>query len=1859
MSWTYVQSAKTKSVGGVSTLAVTLNGVTFPDLLRVSVMGLSANTNSLAISDNFNSVYIANGFKKNTSASNTFAAESWITAPTSGNFTITFTPNGVVDCEIAVCEYSYSAGATVNAVTPATNTSAGATNAQTTTAVTFSGAGNYLLGGTFGMLGTASWTNGANFVIRQNDTASYGICVEDRVNVTNANSPLAATTTTNAAISYAAIGVAYQEQLQAISPAPAIIPANHTNGIALTLTGFGTTWNNTTVFTASNAGVSVINSTVTNANAALIYVNTNSLTGVCTLGDGTFTSPTLTVVNATFAIAPPGAGLNVATLVNATATNTLWLSETAATLFNGSGVAGTTLSNTNVTANNAATFTITSGGTPGTLTVQDTSTQNNATFTVFTLAPTIQITPSLVPSSTNGTVLTLVGIHTNWNVNTVFTTSGVAGIALGTPTISSATTATLAINTSTSIGVVTLSDGSFTGNFTVTGAVINPYVCRSGQLAIMMATSPINGNYANILAINSNPTFAVNGNSIALGLYASQVNITNGGANYNAPTIAFSGGHGTGITAVINAAGINAGVLTNTYLTASNSRIYPTVMITNPGYGFLAGDTVTAAISDSNGTNATASVVLGPLWPNGGAYNSSSNTGAISTIANLRSNSVPFVAYQMLCGGLNSVLVQAGGHNYNAPSASLSGGNGTGASLGTPTLINGVINSVPLTNGGTGYNRGGQVLITATNGSGFVGFANPLNGVMQSVTIESGGGNYSGTLTAVFSGAAGLGGTGATFGTPTTVNGVIGSIPINTTGGNYTSLPTIAISDAAGTGAVAIPILSGPPANSVTTWSANNSWLTTNSGTVLGTTNAVMPNYTGQIEPLFNTAPTIDLGMNIMQPFGLGGAKAVCQNWLKNTNANWTGASNPVVTISDNSNGTLATAYAVVNSGGNVTGYMITCGGVNYVAPTGTVAAPATGGTTATIGAITVVNGVITAIATNTAGAGYGGSTIDGHPLAVNNNTGANGASTGGIPCTFAPFAYANQFNGLNNQGTPDMAGNWTFVADDSNPSFPMTARAYSSNLGTYYTAVPTNGTLIGGVANGKVWTFNVVRSNGAWPLDINIEIKGPNSAVSAPYTLSNEMMIAPNRINGAPGAYNRSVPMTPDQNLINWVTLNNTQGAASMRMWNTFPGFLWCNNVVDNSDLRPPSDFTWSDSVNRNLNVVVTQIRSYQMWNGCVFSGTVTNGTNTITGISNTTGFFPGMAVTNSASIPAGTYVTAIVNSTAVTMSANATGNATGTFGYVSPYVFTSNNSYPGTASSNSISGAPFPYYWTPPGNVSANNANWMGKGTGINGRSFVAELVTAAPHPFKTGQQWEVLANPSTNSVPVYDQASATFKTAPLWGSGNESFVALYVTGPSTFAIVIQDTGNITSTNAISNVAGVFNTIFTMTLPNPPGSQNGQPYESAAQAVAAVPGAGMHMLIPVAATDACANTLFATIRDILPVGRNLYIEFVNEHWNNQQQGSFQFCYSMASLLATGNANVRANNRDDFYTYQAAHYHQLAINVWNQPDINGNVNRGGSIKRIFAGQGGVSSVASNIVAFANLYNANLPPGASPIGIDYLMGANYIDIVNDVGVIAMAASTYSNYPQSLQYQSTTPFTMGMYVDWLRHFMFSTSGAGGYAAVQTTEPAVLAFNLNLANQGAAPQISCYEASIQTPVPAAVSPTDWMMRSAITHDAYYHPFFADADYAFHLAMQYGGAVLENSFNVQDVRAQTFNVIANEFNTPDSQGVYTWGDTIWSGQTWGRGDGSIDGNGNPTVNVFFNGTGLGQDLLNVSPKLQGWRTFAALSNPSGSSGGGGIASLSEEQLASIYYAGRTRRRVRLGGRIVGGMAVYYAGG
>lgn len=94
------------------------------------------------------------------------------------------------------------------------------------------------------------------------------------------------------------------------------------------------------------------------------------------------------------------------------------------------------------------------------------------------------------------------------------------------------------------------------------------------------------------------PSAGGGGVFVKYGGVSPNIEVTDGGSGYTSPTVAISGGTGSGATAIATEVG---GVVT-------------TIILTAAGTGYLASDTLTFTISDGGpGTEATAS---GHVWPN-------------------------------------------------------------------------------------------------------------------------------------------------------------------------------------------------------------------------------------------------------------------------------------------------------------------------------------------------------------------------------------------------------------------------------------------------------------------------------------------------------------------------------------------------------------------------------------------------------------------------------------------------------------------------------------------------------------------------------------------------------------------------------------------------------------------------------------------------------------------------------------------------------------------------------------------------------------------------------------------------------------------------------------------------------------------------------------------------------------------------------------------------------------------------------------------------------------------------------------------------------------------------------------------
>jgi hypothetical protein len=163
-------------------------------------------------------------------------------------------------------------------------------------------------------------------------------------------------------------------------------------------------------------------------------------------------------------------------------------------------------------------------------------------------------------------------------------------------------------------------------------------------------------------------------------------------------------------------------------------------------------------------------------------------------------------------GPLTGLTLTSAGTGYtSAPTVTISGGGGTGATA-SATLVPAPVASLALTNGGSGYTSPPAVAITGGGGTGATATATLATRSVASVAVTNGGSGYTTVPTVSFSGG---GGTGATA-TVTLTNRKVTAITITNGGSGYTTAPTVTISGGGGSGAKATAALAPAPVASLT-----------------------------------------------------------------------------------------------------------------------------------------------------------------------------------------------------------------------------------------------------------------------------------------------------------------------------------------------------------------------------------------------------------------------------------------------------------------------------------------------------------------------------------------------------------------------------------------------------------------------------------------------------------------------------------------------------------------------------------------------------------------------------------------------------------------------------------------------------------------------------------------------------------------------------------------------------------------------------------------------------------------------------------------------------------------------------------
>ena len=401
------------------------------------------------------------------------------------------------------------------------------------------------------------------------------------------------------------------------------------------------------------------------------------------------------------------------------------------------------------------------------------------------------------------------------------------------------------------------------------------------------------------------------------------------------------------VTAVTGTVSVNSGSTALTTSSGQSNWIGQTLQITGDSssgtYRVMSGSGNSWVISPSYGgstnavlASATQTATNPPAVVTGIASAPTiqvqfGGTGSFSTVntwgpvGSPTTHSLPWVAWQLLCGPIQSIVVQNGGSGYVSPTASASGGGGSGLTLGTPVMTGGVTSYSVGNSGGTGYTSAPTVTVappsialagTLTAGSASVTGLSSTAGLLPGMMVLGAGSNAcaintitsttaltltqpatnNGSTTLTFIGRTALAtatvntGTGKVTainvfvpgsgysGAPTvtlsgggytaaatataTVTNIIGEVPVTSPGSGYTSPPTISISDGTGTGATAVALMGGVGPTDVVRYSAADSWITSTLGAAAAAANAIATNYAGQLEAGVGTSYGFNLPTN-------------------------------------------------------------------------------------------------------------------------------------------------------------------------------------------------------------------------------------------------------------------------------------------------------------------------------------------------------------------------------------------------------------------------------------------------------------------------------------------------------------------------------------------------------------------------------------------------------------------------------------------------------------------------------------------------------------------------------------------------------------------------------------------------------------------------------------------------------------------------------------------------------------------------------------------------------------------------------------------------------------------------------------
>ncbi len=155
--------------------------------------------------------------------------------------------------------------------------------------------------------------------------------------------------------------------------------------------------------------------------------------------------------------------------------------------------------------------------------------------------------------------------------------------------------------------------------------------------------------------------------------------------------------------------------------------------------------------------------------------------------------------------GVISINLTNSGNGYvSAPTVTLTGGDGTGATATANLAGNGTLSSITVANPGEGYTVAPTVTFTGGNAALASGTAAISNGRLSSITVTQAGAGYTTAPTVTITG----GGVQQATATATVSGGRVTSITVTNGGQGYTSAPSISFSGGGGSSAAATAIVS-------------------------------------------------------------------------------------------------------------------------------------------------------------------------------------------------------------------------------------------------------------------------------------------------------------------------------------------------------------------------------------------------------------------------------------------------------------------------------------------------------------------------------------------------------------------------------------------------------------------------------------------------------------------------------------------------------------------------------------------------------------------------------------------------------------------------------------------------------------------------------------------------------------------------------------------------------------------------------------------------------------------------------------------------------------------------------------------